>query len=157
MLHVDTSSGDLLNKLEAVRMLCQETGCAQRYLAHDALSALAPGRRRGSTTRHGGTRATASASSPTCTTCRTSDLALGIAMTDAKGDRSKRPHEQANPDSYVHIVERNAQGHRDLGHQGDRHRRALHARVPGHAVPQHEPRPTPTSPSAARCPSTPTA
>ena len=31
-------------------------------------------------------------------------------MTDAKGDRSKRPHEQANPDSYVHIVERNAKG-----------------------------------------------
>ena len=32
------------------------------------------------------------------------DLALGIAMTDAKGDRSKRPHEQANLDTYVHIV-----------------------------------------------------
>ena len=31
-------------------------------------------------------------------------------MTDAKGDRSKRPHEQANADSYVHIVERNAKG-----------------------------------------------
>ena len=31
-------------------------------------------------------------------------------MTDAKGDRSKRPHEQANRDSYVHIVERNGKG-----------------------------------------------
>ena len=41
MLHVDQSSADLLNKLEAVRVLCQETGCAQRYLAHDAFSALA--------------------------------------------------------------------------------------------------------------------
>ncbi len=41
MLAVDESAGDLLNKLEAVRVLCQETGCAQRYLAHDALSALA--------------------------------------------------------------------------------------------------------------------
>jgi aromatic ring hydroxylase len=41
MLHVDESAGDLLNKLEAVRILCQETGCAQRYLAHDALNALA--------------------------------------------------------------------------------------------------------------------
>ena len=40
MLHVDQSSADLLNKLEAVRLLCQETGCAQRYLAHDAFSAL---------------------------------------------------------------------------------------------------------------------
>ena len=31
-------------------------------------------------------------------------------MTDAKGDRSKRPHQQANTDTYVHIVERNAKG-----------------------------------------------
>ena len=38
MLHVDESAGDLLNKLEAVRILCQETGCAQRYLMHDALN-----------------------------------------------------------------------------------------------------------------------
>ncbi|MEO7245564.1 MAG: 4-hydroxyphenylacetate 3-hydroxylase N-terminal domain-containing protein, partial [Rubrivivax sp.] len=29
MLHVNESAGDLLNKLEAVRLLCQETGCAQ--------------------------------------------------------------------------------------------------------------------------------
>jgi 4-hydroxybutyryl-CoA dehydratase/vinylacetyl-CoA-Delta-isomerase len=41
MLHVNESSGDLLNKLEAVRVLCQETGCAQRYLAHDAVNAIA--------------------------------------------------------------------------------------------------------------------
>jgi 4-hydroxybutyryl-CoA dehydratase/vinylacetyl-CoA-Delta-isomerase len=40
MLHINESAGDLLNKLEAVRLLCQETGCAQRYLAHDALNAL---------------------------------------------------------------------------------------------------------------------
>ena len=38
------------------------------------------------------------------------DLSLGVAMTDAKGDRSLRPHQQANVDSYVHIVERNAKG-----------------------------------------------
>lgn len=41
MLHIDEAAGDLLNKLEAVRLLCQETGCAQRYLAYDALSGLA--------------------------------------------------------------------------------------------------------------------
>ena len=40
MLQTDSSSADLLNKLEAVRILCQETGCAQRYLAHDGFSAL---------------------------------------------------------------------------------------------------------------------
>ena len=41
MLHLNESAGDLLNKLEAVRLLCQETGCAQRYLAHDGLNGLA--------------------------------------------------------------------------------------------------------------------
>jgi 4-hydroxybutyryl-CoA dehydratase/vinylacetyl-CoA-Delta-isomerase len=103
MLHVDQSSADLLNKLEAVRVLCQETGCAQRYLAHDAFSALAE-----STARidadHGtryGERFTAYLHD-----FQDKDLSVGIAMTDAKGDRSKRPHEQANADSYVHIVER---------------------------------------------------
>ena len=40
MLHLNESSGDLLNKLEVVRVLCQETGCAQRYLGHDALNGL---------------------------------------------------------------------------------------------------------------------
>ena len=37
---IPASSQDLLNKLEAVRLLCQETGCAQRYLGGDALAAL---------------------------------------------------------------------------------------------------------------------
>jgi 4-hydroxybutyryl-CoA dehydratase/vinylacetyl-CoA-Delta-isomerase len=107
MLHVDTSSGDLLNKLEAVRVLCQETGCAQRYLAHDAFAAL-----------H---QATARIDAEEGTRCaerflawmhdvQERDLSIGIAMTDAKGDRSRRPHEQANKDSYVHIVERGARG-----------------------------------------------
>jgi 4-hydroxybutyryl-CoA dehydratase / vinylacetyl-CoA-Delta-isomerase len=38
------------------------------------------------------------------------DLTCGVAMTDAKGDRSKRPHEQAVPDVYVRILERRAEG-----------------------------------------------
>ena len=107
MLHIDESSGDLLNKLEAVRVLCQETGCAQRYLAHDAFNAL-----------H---QATALIDAEEGTKYgerflaylhdfQARDLSVGIAMTDAKGDRSRKPHEQANPDSYVHIVERNAKG-----------------------------------------------
>ena len=107
MLHVDPSSADLLNKLEAVRVLCQETGCAQRYLAHDAFSALRSRRRAARrATRHALRRALhrLPARLPG------QGPELGIAMTDAKGDRSKRPHEQANADSYVHIVERNAKG-----------------------------------------------
>jgi 4-hydroxybutyryl-CoA dehydratase/vinylacetyl-CoA-Delta-isomerase len=108
MLHLDESAGDLLNKLEAVRVLCQETGCAQRYLAHDAMAAIAQAAARiddanGSTERRARFAAYLDH-------VQAHDLSLGIAMTDAKGDRSKRPHEQANPDSYVHVVERTANG-----------------------------------------------
>jgi len=38
------------------------------------------------------------------------DLTIGIAMTDAKGDRSLRPAQQPNRDTYLHIVERRADG-----------------------------------------------
>jgi 4-hydroxybutyryl-CoA dehydratase / vinylacetyl-CoA-Delta-isomerase len=107
MLHVDASSADLLNKLEAVRILCQETGCAQRYLAHDAFSAIAQ-----VTARVDADKGTRYAERFTAYMhdFQDRDLAVGIAMTDAKGDRSKRPHEQANVDSYVHIVERSSRG-----------------------------------------------
>jgi 4-hydroxybutyryl-CoA dehydratase/vinylacetyl-CoA-Delta-isomerase len=110
MLHVDTTSADLLNKLEAVRLLCQYTGCAQRYLAHDGLNAIAQvaariddvqGKPRGMGDHTGRFL-------EYLHRVQDQDLTLGIAMTDAKGDRSRRPHEQAQPDSYVHVVERNA-------------------------------------------------
>ena len=108
MLHVNESSGDLLNKLEAVRVLCQETGCAQRYLAHDALNgifqAVAHIDDARGTTEHRERFAAYLAD------VQDRDLSLGVAMTDAKGDRSKKPHQQANPDAYVHVVERNAKG-----------------------------------------------
>lgn len=108
MLHVNESSGDLLNKLEVVRLLCQETGCAQRYLAHDALNGLAQVSARiddalGSTEHRARFEAFLAR-------VQDQDLSVGIAMTDAKGDRSKKPHQQANPDTYVHVVERNAKG-----------------------------------------------
>jgi len=42
--------------------------------------------------------------------CQDGDLALAVAQTDVKGDRSKRPAEQSDPDLYVRIVERRADG-----------------------------------------------
>jgi 4-hydroxybutyryl-CoA dehydratase/vinylacetyl-CoA-Delta-isomerase len=108
MLHVDGSAGDLLNKLEAVRVLCQETGCAQRYLAHDALNAIAQVSARIDDARGGSEHRDRFATY--LEHVQMQDLALGIAMTDAKGDRSRKPHQQANPDTYVHIVERKAGG-----------------------------------------------
>ncbi len=107
MLALPRSSADLLNKLEAVRLVCRETGCAQRYLAGDALAAL----------HHGTERIDAGAGTgyharllAYLQHVYADDLTLGIAMTDAKGDRSRRPAQQANPDTYVHIVERRADG-----------------------------------------------
>ena len=135
--HLNTSSGDLLNKLEAVRLVCQETGCAQRYLTHDAVNAIAQVSARIDDAR--GTTEHTDRFLNYLHRIQDQDLTLGVAMTDAKGDRSRRPHEQANRDSYVHVVERNARGHRHQRHQGHRHRRALHARTAGDALPQHGP------------------
>jgi len=108
MLHVNQSAGDLLNKLEAVRLLCQETGCAQRYLAHDALNAIGQVSARIDDARGGTEHRDRFAAY--LQHVHDGDLSLGIAMTDAKGDRSKRPHEQAQPDAYVHVVEKNGRG-----------------------------------------------
>ena len=108
MLHINESAGDLLNKLEAVRLLCQETGCAQRYLVHDAMNAIGQVTARIDDAR--GSTEHRARFSAYLQRVQDDDLALGICMTDAKGDRSKKPHQQANPDTYVHIVERNGKG-----------------------------------------------
>jgi len=107
MLHINETSQDLLFKLEAVRLVCKISGCAQRYLTHDALNGIYQ-----ATTltddRHGTDYSQRFLAYLHDVQDR--DLTLGIAMTDAKGDRSKRPGKQANPDVYVHIGERRADG-----------------------------------------------
>ena len=45
-----------------------------------------------------------------CAYCRDNDLALATAQTDVKGDRVKRPSEQADPDLYLRVVERRSDG-----------------------------------------------
>lgn len=107
MLHVDRTPQDLIEKLEAVRLLCREVGCAQRYLTHDGFG--------------GAMQATHRMDAESGTDyhqrflaylhhVQDNDLTVGIAMTDGKGDRTLRPHLQANPDSYVHITEQRAGG-----------------------------------------------
>ncbi len=108
MLHLNQAAGDLLNKLEAVRILCQETGCAQRYLAHDALNALGQVSARIDDAR--GSNEHRARFNEYLAHVHEHDLSLGIAMTDAKGDRSKRPHQQANVDTYVHVVSKDGRG-----------------------------------------------
>jgi len=107
MLHVDTTAEDLLAKLEAIRLVCRESGCAQRYLGHDALAGLYQATKRADDAFGGEYHARLEAYMHRV---QDEDLTLGIAMTDAKGDRSKRPGGQANRDVYVHISERRADG-----------------------------------------------
>jgi 4-hydroxybutyryl-CoA dehydratase / vinylacetyl-CoA-Delta-isomerase len=107
MLHIDETSQDLLFKLEAVRLVCKTVGCAQRYLSHDAFNGIYQATKLADD-RHGtdySQRFLAYMHD-----VQDNDLTLGIAMTDAKGDRSKRPSAQVNPDVYVHIRERRADG-----------------------------------------------
>ncbi len=107
LMQVTRTSEDLLNKLELVRLICQDTGCAMRYLTMDGLNALYQ-----STFR----------TDDACGTdyhprlldymhrVQEEDLTIAIAMTDAKGDRSLRPHQQADANTYVHIVEHRPEG-----------------------------------------------
>ncbi|MCM2388167.1 4-hydroxyphenylacetate 3-hydroxylase family protein [Streptomyces albipurpureus] len=107
MLHINTHPDDLLAKLEAVRLVCRESGCAQRYLTHDALNAIFQSTNR-TDSEHGSDyhqRFLAYLHD-----VQDRDLTLGVAMTDAKGERAKRPSQQANPDVYVHITERRTDG-----------------------------------------------
>lgn len=105
--HLDENSTDLLYKLEAVRLACKISGCAQRYLTHDGFSGLYQATKRADDA-HGTDyhqRFIAYMHE-----VQDKDLATGIAMTDAKGDRSKRPGAQENLDAYVRIKERRRDG-----------------------------------------------
>jgi len=42
--------------------------------------------------------------------CRDNDLSVAVAQTDVKGNRSQLPHEQADPDHYVRVVEERPDG-----------------------------------------------
>jgi 4-hydroxybutyryl-CoA dehydratase / vinylacetyl-CoA-Delta-isomerase len=107
MTHIDRSPQDLIEKLEAVRLLCREVGCAMRYLTHDGLAAAAQATHRMDaelgTEYHPRLLAYLHE-------VQARDLTVGIAMTDGKGDRAARPHAQANRDAYVHIKERRPDG-----------------------------------------------
>jgi 4-hydroxybutyryl-CoA dehydratase/vinylacetyl-CoA-Delta-isomerase len=107
MLHIDEGSSDLLAKLEAVRLVCRESGCAQRYLTHDALNGIFQATRRTDDV-HGTDYHQRFVNY--MHEAQDRDLTLGVAMTDAKGDRSRRPGAQANPDVYVHVKERRPDG-----------------------------------------------
>jgi 4-hydroxybutyryl-CoA dehydratase / vinylacetyl-CoA-Delta-isomerase len=107
LLHINTNTDDLLRKLEMTRLLCRTVGCAQRYLTHDALNAIYEN-------TYKVDREFRSEYHPRFLDylqyVQEEDLTTCVAMTDAKGDRSMRPHEQRNPDLYLRIVEKTQKG-----------------------------------------------
>ena len=107
-LHIAESAYDLVLQNKMQRKLGQLTGtCFQRCVGMDALNALH------STTfeideKHGTDYHQRLLNF--IKEIQKENLVIGGAMTDMKGDRSKAPSEQHDPDLFVHVVETNQDG-----------------------------------------------
>lgn len=106
--HLHQSTEDLVKKVKMLRLLGQKTGCCfQRCVGMDAFNAVY------STTyeidRAKGTHYH-DRFKKYMQYVQEHDLAVDGCMTDARGDRSKSPGGQPDPDSYLHIVERRQDG-----------------------------------------------
>ncbi|MBE6831567.1 MAG: 4-hydroxybutyryl-CoA dehydratase [Ruminococcaceae bacterium] len=106
--HLHQSSEDLVKKVKMQRLCGQKTAsCFQRCVGMDAANAIY------STTFE------IDAAHGThyhenfikyWSKVQTEDLVVDGAMTDTKGDRSRSPSQQADPDQYLHVVERRPDG-----------------------------------------------
>lgn len=102
------STDDLLKKQQMIRAGARLSGfCIQRCMGTDTMNALSVTTReiddaRG-TEYHDRFRAFLK-------DYQEKDQIAAAVMTDAKGDRSKRPHEQADPDLHVRVVSQNRDG-----------------------------------------------
>jgi 4-hydroxybutyryl-CoA dehydratase/vinylacetyl-CoA-Delta-isomerase len=107
-LHITGSAEDLVNQNKMQRRLGQLTGtCFQRCVGMDAMNALH------SVTfeidaEHGSDYH--DRFKAFITLMQRHGYVIGGAMTDVKGDRSKAPHAQDDPDLFVRIVRRTADG-----------------------------------------------
>ena len=107
-LHVAEKADDLVGKHEMQRELGRRTGtCFQRCVGLDAIGAL-------HSVTHDVDRAHGTAYHPRFLAflkqLQRFNLVLGGAMTDPKGDRSKPPHRQADPDLFLHVTRRTDKG-----------------------------------------------
>lgn len=107
-LHIATNADDLVKQNKMQRRLGQLTGtCFQRCVGMDAFNALYSvtyeiDEKHGTEYHHRLVEFIKQ--------MQEKNYVVGGAMTDVKGDRSKPPHEQADPDLYVHIVDRDEKG-----------------------------------------------
>ena len=106
--HLHQSAEDLVKKVKMLRLIGQKTGtCFQRCVGFDAMNA---------------TFIVTHKIDQDCGTqyhqrfveflkyVQENDLMVAGSMTDVKGDRSKKPSQQKDPDMFVHIVERKEDG-----------------------------------------------
>lgn len=106
--HIHQSKEDLIKKVEMQRLLGQHTACCfQRCVGFDAANALYSityeiDKKYGSSYHEN--------FKTYWIEVQRQDLMVDGAMTDTKGDRSKRPKDQPDPDAYLHIVDENDKG-----------------------------------------------
>lgn len=106
--HIHQTMEDLLKKQRMTRVLSHRVGgCIQRCMGIDALNAI-------SVITYECDQALGTKYYENFVNYlkyfQENDLAASCASTDAKGDRSKRPSEQENPDAYLRIVETREDG-----------------------------------------------
>ena len=106
--HIHQSTEDLKNKVKMQRLLGQKTGaCFQRCVGMDAFNAVFSTSydidAKYGTHYHENFK-------QFMIDCQKRDLTVDGAMTDPKGDRSKPPHAQEDPDLYLRVVERRPDG-----------------------------------------------
>jgi 4-hydroxybutyryl-CoA dehydratase/vinylacetyl-CoA-Delta-isomerase len=107
-LHVPVSPAELVAKHEMQRELGRRTGtCFQRCVGLDAIgtchSVTFDIDAKKGTDYHQRFLAFLKRA-------QTANIVIGGAMTDPKGDRSKAPHQQRDPDLFLHVTKRDAKG-----------------------------------------------
>lgn len=106
--HIHQSTEDLVRKVKMQRLCGQKTAsCFQRCVGMDALNAVYSTSyevdKKYGTQYHNNFLEFVKY-------CQAKDLTVDGAMTDPKGDRSLPPHAQEDPDLYLRVVERRADG-----------------------------------------------
>ncbi|MDU2064562.1 MAG: 4-hydroxyphenylacetate 3-hydroxylase family protein [Sporomusaceae bacterium] len=106
--HIHQSTQDLMDKVKMQRLCGQKTAsCFQRCVGMDAFNAVFSVTY--DTDKQYGTSYHANFMK-FLKYVQENDLTVDGAMTDPKGDRALAPHAQADPDLYLHVVERRPDG-----------------------------------------------
>ena len=108
--HIHQSKEDLHKKQDMTRLLCQQVGgCVQRCMGVDALNALSIISYEADKLNQNRTEYYKNFLK-FAERFQRMDLVGCVAQTDVKGDRSKRPSQQVDPDLYLHVVEKKSDG-----------------------------------------------